>query len=260
MNKLVYAWLLLTLTAQAQPQAPDPSGLPRYSDDGVESVQSNQTGKTRPKLSLSEVDSSQQQTLSALAWRGQLPADLERVDQYARATPASAEATLEQLAHYLQGAGPDPIRRARAIYAWEAWRLTYDLKSPSPSPPDVLNNRRATCDGYARLFVALAQAMGLEAEHVLGYGKGGLVFVREDSRPNHRWVRVRVSNTPTQCWALIDPTWARPTRNATFLTDPREFLKSHWPSDAQWQLMTPPLSRRGWGFLGKKKGKNEPPR
>lgn len=252
MKRQLALLLLTTLSAWTQPPggAPDVTGLPRYQDDRVESVQSDRSGGTPAAHSMTEVDRRDLQKPSSLAWSGQLP-DLTEVDRYARACPAGVQNDLGKLAAYLKGAGPDKISRFRAIYTWEATFLTYDLAYPQPSPPEVLKNRRATCDGFARLYVSLAQAMGLEAEHVLGWGRNPLVFLRESSRPNHRWVRVRVSDGSTHCWALVDPTWAHSDRRgqSNFLTPPEQFIRWHWPRDSKWQLLTPPLSRKGWGFL-----------
>lgn len=255
MRRLLSLVVLAPLLVWAQPpdSAPDVSGLPRYRDANAESGQSDRSGGRPAPHSISEVDRWDLQKTGGLAWEGELP-DFSQVDQYARSSPASVDTDLVGLARYLKGAGTDRISRFRAIYTWEASHLSYDLNYPQPTPVEVLKNRRATCDGYARLYVALAQEMGLEAEHVLGWGRGGLMFVRSASQPNHRWVRVRVSDSPTHCWGLVDPTWAHsdaPGRS-NFLEPPHQFIRQHWPRDAKWQLLTPPLSRKGWGFLGEK--------
>jgi transglutaminase-like putative cysteine protease len=249
-----------------------PSGAYHYDGRTAETDQIPKSPVYSSGTSRSEVEKASDQRPSRLAWQGQLPADLERVDDFAGKAPSSLTGDYRQLAGYLKGAGPSALHQLRAIYAWEAYNIEYDIAvlqggkpTTSQHPPDVLKNRKAVCDGFARLYVVLAQEMGLQVEHVLGEAQSdghGLVLGSGDNL--HRWIRAKVENSDQNCWVLIDPTWGRskqsngdPTVNPHyFCLEPAEFLKGHFPRDSRWQLMNPPLSHAAWSnHKGGKSGK-----
>jgi len=257
-SRVLILVLALGAVLAAQPP-PDVTRLPRYQDDIVEGVQSDRPAGTVKATSVSEVDSMDLQHATSLGWTGVLP-DLSAADRYALDAPASAGTSVENLAAYVKGAGPDRISRLRALYTWEAGNIIYDLDYKAHGmPSEVLKNRRAVCDGYARLYTSVAREMGMEVEHVLGWSRNlQLMQLEDSSAPNHRWVRVRLED---ERWGLIDPTWARNAAPGStvwklepryFLMRPQEFLKNHWPRDSKWQMLAPPLSRKGWGFVVRK--------
>ena len=67
----------------------------------------------------------------------------------------------------------------------------------------VLKNRFAVCSGYANLYQALGEKMGLKSAVVIGYAKGLGYLVGNASDANHAWNAVRINNS----WYLIDATW-----------------------------------------------------
>jgi transglutaminase-like putative cysteine protease len=251
---------------------PVPSGAYQYDGrtdetDQIPTKQVYSSGTSR-----SEVAKASDQRPSRLAWQGQLPADLDRVDDFASKAPSSVAGDYRQLARYLKGAGPSALHQLRAIYSWEAYNIEYDkavLEGGKPStsqhPPDVLKSRKAVCDGFARLYVVLAQEMGLQVEHVLGEAQSdGHGIVLGGGENLHRWIRAKVENSDQNCWVLIDPTWGRSNQSnggwtfnpRYFCLEPAEFLKGHFPRDSRWQLMNPPLSHAAWSqSKGGKSGK-----
>lgn len=96
----------------------------------------------------------------------------------------------------------------RAAFRWVASRVAYDtdlgkverVARDTQSPEAVLQAREAVCEGYARLFVALAEEMGLKAEYITGeadpVGPGG--------GGRHAWNAVKFADG----WYYLDPTWA----------------------------------------------------
>ena len=251
----------------------DPPAVPQqvYRYTGVTTMQTDKVDEASAVdvSSIAEVEDPGKQQPSSLAYDGPVPSQLElqKVDEFARRAPANVCSSPKALAQYLKGAGPTPIHKLRAIYTWEAYNIEYDPAvrkggsiHSSQHPPDVLQKKVAVCDGYARLFVVLAQEMGLEAEHIIGEAQSdghGTVFGGPKTSL-HRWVRAKVRNSDTHCWVLIDPTWGRghlasggwKFEDRYFMTNPSLFLRGHFPKDNRWQLASPPLSQQGWKSLG----------
>ena len=106
------------------------------------------------------------------------------------------------------------------------------------SPEAVLEAREAVCVGYAKLFVALAEKMGLEAVYItgeadpIGPGGGG----------RHAWAAVRLADG----WYLSDPTWAAGHVSQGrfvsrfdeewWLVAPERMHRTHRPEDHRWAL------------------------
>lgn len=187
------------------------------------------------------------------------PAKIEEPPSQAqtKVLESSAEVSTEvaDLARQLVVGKSDDRSKALALYDWIARNIRYDIEAyissdlPDPSPSMVLSTRTAVCEGYARLFVAMAQAIGLEAVMVTGYSKG---FAPDEDKqePDHAWNAVKLGGE----WALLDPTWgaghiddnrsfvAEPSRD-WFDTPAEEFLSSHFPEDPKWQLVSSPISK-----------------
>lgn len=108
------------------------------------------------------------------------------------------------------------------------------------------------CGGYAELFAALAHEMGLRVQIVEGFAKGygyrvGSVIL---DWSNHGWNAVDIAGD----WYLIDATWgagrlegsgnyAQYFSDFYFLVSPEHLIYTHFPHDADWQLLPTPLSR-----------------
>lgn len=111
----------------------------------------------------------------------------------------------------------------------------------------VLDERMAFCDGYARLFTTLCTYAGIQSQVVTGYARlsdeKGLKF-----RSNHSWNAVYLDST----WQLVDATWAsgyityagdrfiKQYNDFYYLTPPEEFIRTHYPEDLQWSLLSDP--------------------
>lgn len=191
---------------------------------------------------------------------------LEPATLYPRAEAAAAaalagegDAALSGLATQLTRGAPTDQEKARALYEWVATNIRYDAESflagraRARSASDVLRERVAGCDGYARLFEALAKDAGLEAVTVLGWAKGaGAKPGAFSAQPNHAWNAVKIDGQ----WRLLDATWgAGGFEGRTwvqrfnphfFLTSPAEMVLSHFPVDAAWQLLDEPMPLEAW--------------
>ncbi len=201
-------------------------------------------------------------------------ARLAAMDAHALAAPAEAEASVPALAAYLSGPARTDTEKARAIFRWMAERISYfplslrPQQPPPRQPEDVLRARRAVCDGYCRLFEALARAAGLETATIEGYAKGygyaaaglaGRDYAAAGlaDRPDHCWSAVRADGA----WRLLDVTWGAGSLNDEgqfmrafnphyFFTPPAQLIYDHFPADPRWQLLDPPVSRETFaGFV-----------
>lgn len=172
------------------------------------------------------------------------------------AAAADPDAGLDALVDWLVSDTKDPALRARRIHDWIALNIRYDTASfqagvrVAPDPGTTLASGTAVCAGYAALFAAMAERAGLEAVVISGYGRGVSRPAHDEVIPaksNHAWNAVSVDGT----WHLLDVTWdsggMTPTgyRHALSLDywwpEPEIFAWSHFPTDAAWQLLSPPL-------------------
>jgi hypothetical protein len=176
-----------------------------------------------------------------------------KIDRHARQTPAACTSSPTQLAQYLTAPYARDQDKARAIFSWIAYHISYDPKPPVAhvtraalqAPQQVLERRKAVCQGYANLFRALCTKAGLEARVVSGLsrqtGFGGI--------GGHSWNAIYLDGA----WKLLDVTWAAGSvdlegrhlqtfRDAFFLMPPEKFVLQHLPYDPVWQLLFRPLS------------------
>ncbi|MBB6610686.1 hypothetical protein H7F15_06530 [Pontibacter sp. Tf4] len=186
-------------------------------------------------------------------------ARLEQLDAYAFKADNRHTSSIQTLAAYLSKGATTDYEKARVLFAWIAANIRYDDygfntgKSLDSSPAYVLKTRKAICDGYARLFQALGQEMGLKVEKVSGYAKGyGYAPGKRFARTNHAWNAVRIDDS----WILADPTWAAGSAKTVngklktvykydpywFDTDPHVFLFSHLPVNPDFQFIAKPVS------------------
>jgi len=79
--------------------------------------------------------------------------------------------------------------KARAIHLWVASNIEYDIMA-SPISYRVLETRRADCNGYARLTIALLQAADIPARSRSGFviGQGNSGHVWYEAFVDGRWI------------------------------------------------------------------------
>ncbi len=160
-------------------------------------------------------------------------------------------ASVQELADLIAPLGTSETEKARLIYSWITQHITYDvsLSRDDLSPEGVLERRTTICSGYANLFQALAQALGIKAVIVEGYAKGVGGIVGEDPKYNHAWNAVNLDGA----WFLVDTTWG--AGNVTsdkfqakfnpfyFAPPPDQLIYTHYPAEPQWQLFNPVIAR-----------------
>ncbi|KAM8939583.1 uncharacterized protein RCH25_053271 [Pelodytes ibericus] len=184
------------------------------------------------------------------------------IDQYVISMSqqlAFKDYTIQEIVCKITEKAQNDLERIRAIWIWLCYNISYDVEGflgISPKifqPQDVLKNKKAVCSGYAGLCKDMCREIGIKCREVSGYSRGteyseGLSFQRTKS--NHMWNALEVDNE----WYLLDACWGAGTVNLQkrifipsyddffFLTEPTEFIETHWPDDPDWQLLEPPVS------------------
>lgn len=158
----------------------------------------------------------------------------------------SAEASIESLSNYLAPRDFSDLDRAFSIFVWMGDRIAYDehaylsgqFRAVNVTAEEVLRNRQTVCDGFTKLYMALAKRAGLEVMTTEGYAKAyGVKAGEVFSTPNHSWLMLKVGQT----WQQIDPTWGagyifegKYTKQLDpdyFLGQMEELKFTHWPLD-----------------------------
>jgi len=132
------------------------------------------------------------------------------IDAYARACPANAKTSLDAVANYLRKSTRTDLEKARSIYVWLTANISYDAKAYNTeiygdqSAEGVLKSKKAVCAGFAELYTALGERMGLEIRTIIGYSKG--YGYNEDDAfedTDHAWNAILIDDK----WRLFDATW-----------------------------------------------------
>mgnify|MGYP000468747517 CR=1 FL=1 len=166
--------------------------------------------------------------------------------------------TIDLAMRITQGSRTD-AEKAEAIALWIAKHIEYDTslrfdralqKKIYTSKTSVLNHvlkrRKALCGGYAFLFQKLCNEVGIEAEVIHGYTNDYANMSLNKSKPNHSWNAVKLNGT----WHLLDITWAISHGNTNtpkmfwYLTKPSDFIKTHYPQDSAWTLLSNTVTLR----------------
>jgi tetratricopeptide (TPR) repeat protein len=198
-------------------------------------------------------------------WAAELEklATVDAFDRHALDASADMEKAIPELARYLIKPAKTDRDKARLLFRWVTNRITYDvealrtLKLGDSSPEAVLKSRLCVCEGYARLYHALAKEAGLEVELVFGRcktgttGPDGKPLVGRNGKPlGHVWIGVKIDGE----WKLLDPTWGagssdlannrfiRHYNDYYFQTPPEQLILTHLPREPRWQLLKQPIS------------------
>lgn len=170
---------------------------------------------------------------------------------------------------------PNEVDKFRSIYRWVCSNIENDFRSSIKNEEKRLlyyqdsaaltdwNNyfgkevyrrlfeeKRTVCTGYAYLVKELAQEAGINCQIIDGYGRTARSHVEELGIPNHSWNAVKLDGT----WYLCDPIWSSGTNYTQgavstfvfhfnpgfFLAEPSYFLKSHFPLNPAWSLVSTP--------------------
>ena len=181
------------------------------------------------------------------------------IDNHSRNCSSSVTRDILNLATFLQQKATTDIEKARSIYIWITDNIRYDDDAfnsgiyPDYTADYVLQNRKAVCEGYSNLYLALGREMGLAIEKVSGYAKGyGYTNERKFSKTDHAWNVIKVEGK----WKIFDSTWGgghgsnvngelvskKDFDDYWFNVDPYESIFNHLPEDNRFSFVQPSLS------------------
>jgi transglutaminase/protease-like cytokinesis protein 3 len=134
----------------------------------------------------------------------------QTIDTYTRACPATAAKDVNTLANYIYKAARTDLEKARAIYIWLTTNISYDASAYNSGmfcdqePSTTLLTKRAMCSGFADLFTALGERLGLQIKTITGYAKGyGYTEGEHFKVSDHAWNAIYIDGK----WKMFDATW-----------------------------------------------------
>lgn len=161
-----------------------------------------------------------------------------------------------RVAPIVEGCTTD-YQKARAIYDWVCQNIAYDMGKDIGDANTCWSQRRGICSGYSQLYIKLAQGCGLQAEEINGMAK--TLSFANGSGP-HAWVKVKTEKG----WILLDATWGsgevitgqkgtkqykHQYRSFWFDIDPKWNIFTHFPKEADDQLLPSPISQEQYQRL-----------
>jgi hypothetical protein len=183
--------------------------------------------------------------------------DFSAVDAHAALFPRQQVSSIPQLAYDLTAPFESETEKARAIFYWLHCNIVYDCDSffsgniSASTAESTLQSGLAVCDGYAGMFVSLAEHAGLQAHKVVGHGKGfGYAALGPDEpcppeSSNHAWNCVLMDGGEWRlldsCWgagALMGASYTQRFAPVWFTSTPAEFGRRHFPTDPSYQLIS----------------------
>ncbi|XP_041827870.1 uncharacterized protein ky [Melanotaenia boesemani] len=151
------------------------------------------------------------------------------------------------------------LERLRAIWVWLCNNIEYDVSGflghseKLSSTEEVIAAGRGVCCSYSNLCSEMCREVGIKCQEVPGHSKGigyrqgqSLKHVKSD----HLWNAVLLGGQ----WFLLDACWGagrvdmehesfvKRFDDFYFLTDPEEFIDSHFPDEQKWQLLDTPIT------------------
>ena len=206
--------------------------------------------------------------LTVLAFLPAHSQDFAKVDAAVAAWPktfASADKFAEKVKTFSR-----EDEKARAIFSWITTNVKYDLAALGKREQPVaysfrtqeekeakqrkfredlalktLKSKKGVCEGYATLFLVVAERVGLEAAFIPGTSKSHPTHIGVGpGASDHAWNAVKIGGE----WKLLDATWGAGTvtgekpqfvfrfNDGYFFTEPDTFFLNHFPDDKKWLL------------------------
>ena len=185
-------------------------------------------------------------------------------DEIRRSIFTQPKETIEPLVRWLVRDVKEDFRKVKILHDWVADNIDYDIDAYLAGRPgetsweDTLTGRKAFCQGYAELLQKMCQIAAIPCEVISGSGRGyGFAIGRVENvrESNHAWNAVKIQER----WYLVDVTWDaghvegkmyhKRYGTAYLFADPRQFLYTHFPTDAKWQLLERPCTAEEFAKL-----------
>ena len=115
----------------------------------------------------------------------------------------------------------------------------------------AFRTRKGVCLEYSLILNELLLQFGLPSKVIVGIAKTDIRLTEgNQTYKNHTWNAVQIDGI----WKLMDPTWAsghldlvsqkfiRKQLDHYYFTSPSEFIKHHFPTNVEWQLLDNPVN------------------
>ncbi len=198
-------------------------------------------------------------SISGFAQKAKNP--YEAIDRAMLAIPASQTNTTQDIASYVSSHFKTDSDKLRAIFAWTATSIEYDIDKMflirfDETEQEKINRAMAThrgvCANYAAIFNDICVKAGLHCYVISGYTK----YNGYASYLSHAWCAAAIGNQ----WYIFDPTWGsgylsggkfvKQLDNKYYKVPPAQIIKSHMPFDPMWQFLNYTVSNQEF-FDGK---------
>lgn len=176
--------------------------------------------------------------------------DLSAVDEYVKSLKIPSSMTYSEAAKKICAKSTNDYQKARAIFAWVAQNVSYDLNVKgyeSYTADQVWKSRSAIAVGYCNLYLKLARSVGLDGEIVSGISKNSSYKIG-DTLAGHAWLMIH--NGAAEI--LMDPTWAAGSVSGNkfvvsynpmwFDVDPYIMASVHFPDNDAFQYLNAPIT------------------
>jgi transglutaminase/protease-like cytokinesis protein 3 len=215
-------------------------------------------------------------SLASIGQKAEKINPFKSIDERVKKIQASA---IDSLSKKLTTPYKKDIEKVRSIFKWITENIAYDIVGyhntkgiyaglfrPNISTIDsviqkdyhdnivnkVLNERKAVCDGYTRLFKSLCDQANIKSKIIVGNIRWATDPIGQIFDRPHAWNAVLINEK----WQLLDPTWASGYVNSKitefikkynefyFLIDPAKLINDHYPDDPKWSLLNNSPSRQ----------------
>ncbi|MEO8515162.1 MAG: transglutaminase domain-containing protein [Flavobacterium sp.] len=193
----------------------------------------------------------------------------EKVDSIVLRYPKKFSSTLK-IANQISSDFSNDHDKVRAVYTWITNNIIYDpsefadyaIQYSTEAERDkaenefrkklssrVLLKSKAVCEGYTTLFAVICDNLNIKSKIVRGGSKTLVSDIGKPYSSNHTWNIVVIDNKEY----LIDVTWGAGSYEdrfvkkidySYFLTDPKQFIKNHYPDDYQNALLKEKIEKQ----------------
>lgn len=195
--------------------------------------------------------------------------DYKSVDEKVKEYPSNFS-KVKKIADLINSDFSSDDDKARAIYAWIAMNIKYDIKQLNRNKKQIkysfsseeerirkeqeivmdiatktLKSKKGVCEGYSSLYKVLCDMTRVECEMIAGSTKSSEMDIGKlPEYSDHKWNAIKINGE----WKLIDVTWGsgygdsqtgKFVANYTdiyFFTNPDDFFLNHFPEEEKWLL------------------------
>lgn len=163
------------------------------------------------------------------------------------------------LVEFAQNNIEDDRELASFFFYWIGSNIEYDytfLKAvkvideeylKKQSPYTVYEEKKAICEGYAKLFKWFMNEIDIDSVIISGFirdERNHYIELESDAKFKHAWNAIKINNE----WLIVDTTWGRSGNSVVsdfyFDMKPSLAIITHFPEESKWQLLQKTLSIR----------------